>query len=69
MSRRSYSSRVLFDSSDSPERIAARKRDFEARQKAMADTKAKFPTVTAENAREQMAYFDERLDFHLGIAK
>jgi len=45
---------------DTPEQIAWRVRDNEAREQAKTETRAKFPVITAENMEEAMDYREQR---------
>lgn len=49
---------------DTATAIAARRRWHEAGRRGMADREARYPIITAENAREAIAYQAERIAFH-----
>lgn len=49
---------------DTPEQVSERRLYARAAELAIADREARFPTLTAENAREAIAYQGARLQDH-----
>jgi len=62
-SKRHYQ-RLTNGGPDTPERIAERTQYRTAATLALAEREQRYPVLTTENAREAIAYQDERIAYH-----